>query len=101
MVTEIPPGEFSARLHGEGQKPFVLDVQRAEDYAEWRVPTSDNFDIFEELQTDPEAAKEVLSTIPDDREVVVVCTAGDPAIAAAETLEEMGYDVKRLGCSRP
>jgi rhodanese-related sulfurtransferase len=96
----MSPGEFSARLHGEGRKPIVLDVQRAEDYAEWRIPNSENLDIFDELQTDPEAAKEGLSTIPDDREVVVVCTAGDASVEAAETLDDMGYDVKRLGCSR-
>lgn len=101
MVTEITPGEFSARLHDEEDAPIVLDVQRRADYEAWHVSGSEHLDVFDDLQTDPEAATEALSAIPDDREVIVACTAGDEAVVAAAHLEELGHDVKRLGCRRP
>lgn len=101
MVTEITPAEFSTRLQDEEDVPAVLDVQPRADYERWHVPESEHLDVFDDLETDPEAAVEALSTLPDDREVIVACTAGEEAVAAAEHLEELGYDVKRLGCHRP
>lgn len=97
----ITPAEFSARLSGRGEEPFVLDVQPAEDFEDWHVPGSVNLDIAEELNEDPDAAKAALSTVPIDREVIVVCSAGEGAIRAADYLEEMAYDVKTLTCHRP
>jgi len=101
MVEEITPAELSARIGTDDGDTFVLDVQREDDYEEWHVPGSENLDIYDELQNDPEAARDALSTLPDNEEVVIPCTAGPVAELAAQHLHEMGYDVKTLACPRP
>lgn len=95
-MSEITPAELSARLSEDDEGLFLLDVQPATDFEDWHVPGSVNLDIAEELREDPDAAKAALSTVPDDRDVVLVCTAGEPAILAADYLQEMEYDVKTL-----
>lgn len=98
---EITPAELSARISEKNEETVVLDVQPQEDFDAWHVPGSVNLDITDDLNEDAAAAKEALATIPDDREVVVVCTAGEPAVIAADYLREMGYDVKTLTCHHP
>ncbi len=99
MVEELTPADLSARMGDDGDDPFVLDVQPEADYEAWHVPGSENIDIFDELRTDPDAARDVLSTIPEDAEVIVTRTAGPPSERAAQHLHEMGYDVKTLACT--
>lgn len=101
MVEEIVPADLSARIANADDDTFVLDVQQERDYEEWHVPGSENVDIYDELQNDPEAAKDALSTLPEDEEVVVACTAGPVSERAAQHLHEMGYDVKTLACTLP
>lgn len=100
-MRSISPTELSARLSGSGEKPFVLDVQPAEDFADWHVPGSRNLAVHDELRADPGAAKAALAEIPRGREVIVVRTAGEEADLAADYLDGMGYDVKTLACQRP
>lgn len=100
-MSEITPAELSARLSEDGEGPYVLDVQPAADFEDWHVPGSVNIDIAEVLSDDPDAAKAALSSVPENREVVLVCTAGEPAVLAADYLREMEYDVKTLTCHRP
>lgn len=100
-MRDITPAELSARLADEGEEPFVLDVRAEADFADWHVPGSVNLDIANELNRDGAAAKAALSSIPRDREVVLVCTAGELAVRAADHLREMGYDVGLLACHRP
>lgn len=97
----ITPAELAARRAGDGEAPFVLDVQPAADFEDWHVPGSVNLDIVDELQAGGDAADAALSAVPRDREVVLVRTAGEAAGLAADHLREMGYDVKTLACHRP
>lgn len=98
--SEIAPADLRVRA-GTDHEPFVLDVRPADDYEEWHVPGSTNVSVSEQLRNDPEAAREALSAIPADREVVVVRAAGSAAELAADHLREMGYDVSMLACNRP
>lgn len=101
MTEPITPADLSARLADASQGPFVLDVRPGAEYEAWHVPGSENIDLHQELHAVPAAAKAVLATIPDDREVVVACNAGIAAERAAEYLRELGYDVATLACHRP
>lgn len=100
-MSEITPAELSARVSDDDDESVVLDVQPADDFDAWHVPGSVNLDISDELNEDAEAAKAALSSLPEDRELIVVCTAGEPALIAADFLREMEYDVKTLTCHRP
>lgn len=98
-MTSITPADLSAQLRSD-EDTFIVDVQPEAEFEDWHVPGSTNIDIYEELHNDPEAAKEVLSTIPTD-EVVLTCTAGAASETAADYLRDLGYDVKTLACHRP
>lgn len=98
-MAEITPSELSARLTADDDT-FVLDVQRVADFEDWHVPGSVNIDVYDELHTDLEAARDALLSIPEE-EVILTCTAGPASEKAAELLRGAGYEVKTLACHRP
>ncbi len=95
-MAEIEPAELGRRLQGDGEDVLVLDVRHREEYEDWHVPDSTNVDVYDQLVDDPAAAKESLSDLPEDREVVTVCAAGVVSQTATDVLEEMGYDAATL-----
>lgn len=98
-MTGITPADLSARLNVENDDSFILDVRPEAEFDDWHVPGSENIDISEELRSDPNAARRVLSTIPE-KEVILANMAGAASEKAAEHLHELGYEVKTLGCHR-
>src|SRR5688572_25592830 len=73
----------------------VLDIRKAEDYAEWAIPGSLHFDAYEALKAgDPEALAD--APIPRDAPVVTICGAGKVSITAMEQLRARGYDARSL-----
>ncbi len=70
--------------------PFILSVRAAEDYAKGHIKGAVNVSVTKLF--DPE----FLSTLPKDREIVVVCYTGQTASQAASALEIAGYDAKVL-----
>ena len=95
-MTEITPDDLSTRLDEDGDELVVLDIRHEDNYEDWRIPGSENIDVYDELQNDPETAKGALSEIPDDKDVVTVCTAGVVSETATDLLREMDYDAKTL-----
>lgn len=95
-MTELSPDRFVAKWAQDDDDLLVLDIRHEAEYEEWHVPGSENVDMYDELQDDQAAAKDVLSGLPDDDEIVTVCTAGVVSGTATELLREMGYDAKTL-----
>lgn len=95
-MSEITPEELGERLHGDGEPPYVLDIRHEEDFEDWHIPGSENVDVYDELDEDPELAKNDLASVPEDREIVTVCAAGVLSEDATEVLEDLGYEARTL-----
>lgn len=95
-MTEIAPDELSARLYDDSSGPLVLDIRHSDEFEDWHIPGSENIDVYDALKTDPETAREALSELPADAEIVTVCKAGVVSQTATEQLRAMGYDAKTL-----
>ncbi len=70
--------------------PFIISVRAPEDYAKGHIPGAVNISVKDLFNPD------VISTLPDDREIVVVCYTGQTASQATAALEIAGYDAKAL-----
>lgn len=95
-MRELSPEELSERLHDGDGEPLVLDIRHEEDFEEWHIPGSRNIDIYDEVTDDPEQAKERLSELPREGQVVTVCAAGVVSRTATDVLQELGYDAVTL-----
>ena len=95
-MSEIKPTELGTRSNN-GDDLFVLDIRHENEYEDWHIPGSENIDVYDELtESEDEAAKEALSEIPEDDEIVTVCTAGIVSGRATDVLQDMGYEAKTL-----
>lgn len=70
-----------------GRAIYLLDVRTPEEFADWRIPTSQNLPLERLL------AGEGVNSIPRDRAVVAVCAHGTRARQAAEHLLRFGIRV--------
>lgn len=95
-MQEITPEELSTQLQNSDGDPLVLDIRHEEDFKEWHIPGSINVDVYNELTADPEQAKEALSDLSRDDQIVTVCAAGVVSQTATDTLRELGYDAVTL-----
>ncbi|MGQ4555999.1 MBL fold metallo-hydrolase [Halobellus sp. GM3] len=95
-MQEIAPEELSERLHNGDGDTLVLDIRHEEEFEEWRIPGSRNVDVYDELTDDPERAKEALSDLPRDEQIVTICAAGAVSQTATEVLREQEYDAVTL-----
>ena len=73
----------------EGWRPFVLDVRSDGEYHQARVESTD-------FQIDHESVTTALDSIPQDRDVVVLCRSGMRSQMAAMYLIQSGYDATFL-----
>ena len=78
-----------------GERVTVVDVRHAEEYAEWSVPGSVNFDAYDKLKAGDSEAMEGLD-VPKDGPLVTVCEAGRSSAVAAKQLRERGYEALTL-----
>jgi glyoxylase-like metal-dependent hydrolase (beta-lactamase superfamily II) len=96
-VESVDPETLKDRIDA-GEDLTLLDVRMSSEYEEWRIDgenvTSINVPYFEFLEDDID--EDVLETIPDDREVTVLCAKGGASEFVAGTLAERGYDVNHL-----
>jgi glyoxylase-like metal-dependent hydrolase (beta-lactamase superfamily II) len=95
-MSEISPDELSTRLHADDDDLFVVDIRHEEDYDDWHIPDSVNVDVYDELSHTPDAAKDSLADLPEEKEIVTICAAGIVADTATDVLQEMDYDAKTL-----
>jgi len=96
-VETVEPETLRDRIDA-GEDVTLLDARMSSEYEEWHVDgenvESINVPYFEFL--DEEIADDVLESIPDDREVTVLCAKGGASEYVAGTLAERGYDVNHL-----
>ena len=95
-MPDISPDRLSERLQTDGDDVIVLDVRHESDFDEWHIPDSHNVDIYDELTNDPDSAKDTLSDLPRDKEIVTVCAAGVVSQTATDVLREMDYNALTL-----
>ncbi len=95
-MAELEPAAFDRRLDADDGGPLVLDIRPEAAYDDWRIPGSVHLDVYDELQDDPESARETLAQLPDDEEIVTVCAAGVVSAAATRQLRELGYQARTL-----
>jgi glyoxylase-like metal-dependent hydrolase (beta-lactamase superfamily II) len=95
-MSTIEPRQLDQRLHDPDDEPLVLDIRHEETFEDWHIPGSVNVDVYDELTDDPAAARDELTTLPDDEEIVTVCGAGVLSQEATEVLAEMDYEASTL-----
>jgi len=69
----------------QGRALHLLDVRTPEEFAAWRIPTSQNLPLERLL------AGEGVNSIPRDRAVVTICAHGTRARQAAEHLSRTSW----------
>jgi glyoxylase-like metal-dependent hydrolase (beta-lactamase superfamily II) len=94
-MSEMRPEALSERLRTTDDV-LVVDVRHEEDFEQWHIPDSVNVDVYDELADDPDAAKDILAELPEEKEIVTVCAAGIVADTATGVLDELGYDAETL-----
>ncbi|WP_433634388.1 MBL fold metallo-hydrolase [Halomicrococcus sp. NG-SE-24] len=94
-MSEMSPEALGERLHANADL-LVLDIRHEEEYYDWHIPDSTNVDVYDELRDNPDAAKDTLADLPDEKEIVTVCTAGVVSQTATEVLTDLEYDAKTL-----
>jgi glyoxylase-like metal-dependent hydrolase (beta-lactamase superfamily II) len=95
-MSDISPEELGERLQGEEDNLLVVDIRHQAEFDDWHVPSSVNVDVYDELAGDPTEAKEALSDLPEEKDIVTVCGAGIAAETATNVLEEMDYNAATL-----
>jgi len=70
--------------------PYIISVRSAEDYAKGHIPGAVHISVTDLFNPD------VISALPTDQEIVVVCYTGQTASQATAALEIAGYDAKAL-----
>ena len=97
IVDTIAPAALKERIDG-GEELTILDARMESDYDEWKIDgervESINVPYYEFL--DEEIDEDVLTQIPNDREVIVLCAKGGASEFVAGTLVEHGYDAVHL-----
>ncbi|MGM0592222.1 MAG: MBL fold metallo-hydrolase [Halobacteriota archaeon] len=95
-MSDISPEELGERLQDEENNLLVVDIRHQEEFDDWHVPGSVNVDVYDELADDPDEAKDALSDLPEEIQIVTVCGAGIAAETAADVLQEMDYNAATL-----
>jgi len=88
MFNSISMNDFVERRK-TGWTPFILDVRSEGEYNRAHVVSSD-------LQIDHESVLSMTDSIPQDREVLVLCRSGMRSKIAAMILMRAGYDGSSL-----
>jgi glyoxylase-like metal-dependent hydrolase (beta-lactamase superfamily II) len=96
MTDPIVPDELAERFK-RGERPYLLDVRRAEDFADWRIEGAENLPIYDDLlDREFDGLAAALDDLPEDEEIVTVCVAGVTSQYAAESLSDRGFDARSL-----
>lgn len=95
-MSEISPEELGEQLQTDENGLLVVDIRHEDEFDDWHVPGSVNVDVYDELADDPDKAKDALSGLPEEKEIITVCGAGIAAETAANVLREMDYTAATL-----
>lgn len=85
-----------ARKVIDNEPLFILDVRNGDAFADWKIEGGNiqylNTPYFELL----DGVEEVVSELPKDRDILVVCAKEGSSVMVAEMLDEEGVDVAYL-----
>jgi len=93
-MAAIRPAELDERLGDDG--PLVLDIRHEDEFEDWHIPGSENIDVYEELKNGSDDARDALSDLPKNEEIVTVCAVGGVSQTATDVLKDLGYEAKTL-----
>ena len=95
-VDSITPETLFERIDS-GKDVFILDVRSEDNFEEWHVDGENveivNYPYFELLDGVSEA---LLTELPEDEQITVLCAKGGSSEFVAESLEDEGHDVNHL-----
>ena len=97
-VKKISSKELSERLNN-GQQVFILDVRAEEKINDFQIkhPSVENKNIDKsQFLNEQEIKNEVLSSLPKNTEILIVCTTGNSANKVAEKLASEGFQTSVL-----
>lgn len=87
MTPTLSPQDVKRKL--DGNEPIViLDVREPDEYAEWRIESCVNIPLAKVLTS--------VESLPRDKEVVTICSAGIRSAVAAQQLRKAGFNAKNM-----
>src|SRR5690606_28498012 len=96
-VRSITAEELHRKM--EAGNVFILDVRNEEEYNDWKIEgkktQSVNIPYFAFLD-EMDEEDEILSNLPKDKEIAVVCAKGGASDYVAQMLNEKGYTSSSL-----
>lgn len=95
-VESITPERLKERMDHD-QEVFILDVRSGDNFDEWHIKDENveivNYPYFQLLDGIPQ---DLLTDLPDDQKITVLCAKGGSSEMVAENLEANGFDVNHL-----
>ncbi|XKE94394.1 MBL fold metallo-hydrolase [Metaplanococcus flavidus] len=96
MTVKAMTAKEVARKVIDNQPLFILDVRNGDAFADWKIEGGNiqylNTPYFDLL----DGVEEVVSELPKDRDILVVCAKEGSSIMVAEMLDEEGVDAAYL-----
>ena len=95
-VESITPVRLKERMDRD-QDVFILDVRSEDNFEEWHIESENveigNYPYFQLLDGIPQ---DLLTDLPDDQKITVLCAKGGSSEMVAANLEANGFDVNHL-----
>jgi glyoxylase-like metal-dependent hydrolase (beta-lactamase superfamily II)/rhodanese-related sulfurtransferase len=95
-MKQINPSDLKKKIDNN-EDIFLLDVRTPQEYETWRL-SYDRHKTPKLIPVDSLLAQgsHLIKEIPKDKEIITICAHGIRSMAAANFLNQLGYDVKSL-----
>jgi glyoxylase-like metal-dependent hydrolase (beta-lactamase superfamily II)/rhodanese-related sulfurtransferase len=95
-MKQINPSDLKKKIDNN-EDIFILDVRTPQEYESWRL-SYDRHKTPKLIPVDSLLAQgsHLIKEIPKDKEIITICAHGIRSMAAANFLNQLGYDVKSL-----
>jgi len=95
-MKQINPADLKKKMDNN-EDIFILDVRTPQEYESWRL-SYDKHETPKLIPVDSLLAKDshLIKEIPKDKEIITICAHGIRSMAAANFLNQLGYNVKSL-----
>jgi glyoxylase-like metal-dependent hydrolase (beta-lactamase superfamily II)/rhodanese-related sulfurtransferase len=95
-MKQINPSDLKKKIDNN-EDVFILDVRTPQEYESWRL-SYDRYRTPKLIPVDSLLAQgsHLIKEIPKDKEIITICAHGIRSMAAANFLNQLGYNVKSL-----
>lgn len=95
-MKQIIPADLKKKMDNN-EDIFILDVRTPQEYESWRL-SYDKHETPKLIPVDSLLANDshLIKEIPKDKEIITICAHGIRSMAAANFLNQLGYNVKSL-----